>query len=186
MANCIARTIDGNYIITGVLVSAGNADMYLYEFDSNGDSIWAKKYSTPGTDAGYSIVQLPDSGIAVGGVTSYFSGMNDFWVFKIGGNVPSEIERECVPLPVTHNLVRAYPNPFNSSVSIDYVVPENAHIALDVLNIAGQRAATLVDEAKCAGKYTIRWEAGDMPSGLYFVRMIAGDAVSQKAILLIK
>jgi len=79
----------------------------------------------------------------------------------------------------------AYPNPFNASVSVTYSLGSTSDVLLEIYSSAGQKVATLVDERKTAGNYTIQWAPENLPSGLYFVRMKAGkQTVTRKAMCL--
>ncbi|OQX88585.1 MAG: hypothetical protein B6D65_05740 [candidate division Zixibacteria bacterium 4484_93] len=79
----------------------------------------------------------------------------------------------------------AYPNPFNASVSVTYSLGSTSDVLLEIYSSAGQKVATLVDERKTAGNYTIQWAPENLPSGLYFVRMKAGkQTITKKAMCL--
>ncbi|MBN2001109.1 PKD domain-containing protein [candidate division KSB1 bacterium] len=64
--------------------------------------------------------------------------------------------------------VENYPNPFNPTTTILYSVPEQARTCVTVFNMLGQAIAKLVEGEQAAGIYQIQWDAGDLPSGLYF------------------
>jgi hypothetical protein len=89
-------------------------------------------------------------------------------------------------LPTEFSLEQNYPNPFNPSTVIEYAVPEERHVKLEVYNVLGERVAALVDEAKQAGYYSERFDATGLASGLYFYRLQAGDFVDTKRLLLLK
>lgn len=75
----------------------------------------------------------------------------------------------------------AYPNPFNPSVTIPYELSSNANVTIDVFDLAGKKVANLVDGYKFAGNYEVRYDAGDLASGNYLVKMTVGNrSVSQK------
>ncbi|NOZ08943.1 MAG: T9SS type A sorting domain-containing protein, partial [FCB group bacterium] len=86
----------------------------------------------------------------------------------------------------------AYPNPFNPVVTLGFSLPEDGvPVRMDVLNMLGQRVVTLLDETKSAGEYTLQWNGTDaagnnLQSGLYFVRLKAGDYLKIQKIMLIK
>ncbi len=83
-------------------------------------------------------------------------------------------------LPDRVVLSQNYPNPFNAGTTIEYGLPERAHVTVAIYNILGQTIKTLVDGAQEAGFKRVRWhgrnEAGHaVSSGIYFVKMNVGD-----------
>lgn len=85
----------------------------------------------------------------------------------------------------THVGAANYPNPFNASTTISYNLPISGHTTLEIYNIQGQRVETLVDNTQSAGQYSVVWNAGQVPSGLYFYRLtIDNKSVTNKMTLL--
>ncbi len=87
--------------------------------------------------------------------------------------------------PFDHTLfIEAYPNPFNSTTTIEYVLPFASEVTLNLYNLSGQRVETLVDGRLQAGVHRTILNAGDMASGLYFVKLEGvGKAFTQKIML---
>ena len=79
--------------------------------------------------------------------------------------------------PQTQILCWNTPNPFEYETEITYFIPEEARVRVEILNFAGQRVAKLTDQWQSPGEKTIRWEAGSLPSGVYFHRLTADDQV---------
>ena len=78
-----------------------------------------------------------------------------------------------------------YPNPFNAVTTISYNLPVSGHTTLEIYNLQGQKVETLVDDIQAPGEYNVSWDAGDVPSGLYFYRLTVGDnSVTNKMTLL--
>ncbi len=77
-------------------------------------------------------------------------------------------------LPTKYGLT-CYPNPFNSVTQIRFDVVHDGNVTLKVYNIKGQAVATLVNGKETAGVHTVSLNAEDLPSGLYFCSMQAGD-----------
>lgn len=90
------------------------------------------------------------------------------------------------PVPVEFALDQNYPNPFNPATVIDFALPRASQVTLEVFTILGERIATLVDQVRQAGYYSVRFEGGAMPSGIYFYRLAAGDMKLTKRMILIK
>ncbi|MDE2732781.1 MAG: T9SS type A sorting domain-containing protein, partial [Gemmatimonadota bacterium] len=79
-------------------------------------------------------------------------------------------------LPQDFALGQNYPNPFNPSTIIPYQIPTTTHVRLEVLNLLGQRLATLVDGERPAGAHTAHWDATDaagrpVGAGVYIYRL---------------
>jgi hypothetical protein len=79
-----------------------------------------------------------------------------------------------------------YPNPFNPATEIRYQVPTAGRVYLKVYDILGREVATLVDQVRTAGSYTVTFNASTLASGLYFYRMTAGNFIQTKRMLLLK
>jgi hypothetical protein len=83
-----------------------------------------------------------------------------------------------------------FPNPFNPAASIVYRIEgfqgTSVPVRLSVYNITGTRVVVLMDGNQTPGEHTATWNAGNRPSGLYIVRLQAGDAVLTKKIMLVK
>lgn len=75
--------------------------------------------------------------------------------------------------PQSYVLAQNHPNPFNPSTSIGYRLAARDFVTLKVYDVLGMEVATLVNEEKPAGEYSVMWNAEDMPSGVYFYRMQA-------------
>jgi len=90
-------------------------------------------------------------------------------------------------------LEEAYPNPFNPATSIGYTVGVVSrqslvvsNVKLAVYDLLGREVAVLVDEQKQPGEYTATWDARGKASGVYFFRLMAGDVVETKQMLLLR
>jgi methionine-rich copper-binding protein CopC len=94
-------------------------------------------------------------------------------------------------LPTEFALAQNYPNPFNPSTEINFDLPKNAHVELNVFNILGQTVTNLVSADMEAGSHRVSWDGtdsdgGSVASGIYFYRISAGDYSSSKKMMLLK
>jgi len=89
-------------------------------------------------------------------------------------------------LPREFLLRQNYPNPFNPSTTIRYELPHSSRVTLKVHNTLGQEVATLVNETKAAGMYTVEFDARSLASGVYFYKLQARDFISTKKMLVVK
>ena len=90
----------------------------------------------------------------------------------------SAMAKATVRTPTAFGLADNYPNPFNPSTTIGYVLPAEAEVRLEVFNIAGQRVRVLLDTHQPAGHYTVEWDSRNaqgqaVASGMYFYRLQA-------------
>jgi hypothetical protein len=99
-----------------------------------------------------------------------------------GDSIPPPPEE----LPERYWLGQNYPNPFNAITTFEYALPENSHVRVDVFNMLGQRAATLVDEEQATGVYQVVFDAGALASGTYAYRLQAGYVVRTRTMVVIK
>jgi hypothetical protein len=83
-------------------------------------------------------------------------------------------------------LEQNYPNPFNPSTTIPFQIAEGSNVSLRIYNMLGQEVATLVDGFLPAGRHEARWEAGDLPSGMYLYRLVNEKNVQARTLTLIK
>ncbi|MGA2624739.1 MAG: SBBP repeat-containing protein [Bacteroidota bacterium] len=89
-------------------------------------------------------------------------------------------------IPTQYRLEQNYPNPFNPVTTINYQLPKQSHVTLKVFDVLGREVATLVNGEQAAGYKSVRWNAANMPSGIYFYRMNAGIYTDTKKLLLLK
>ena len=89
-------------------------------------------------------------------------------------------------LPDHVHLIGSYPNPFSSETSIDYTIPTEGHVQVQVFDILGREVATLVDEHQAAGRHSTRWDASSAPSGLYLYRIFAGGRAASGRMVLVR
>ncbi len=145
-----------------------NPDSFATAHILNGDSIYATNESNPET------VTIKDSTI---------SNVSDKFIFTFPAHSVTALEfntsttyiHQGQKFKPTFLLENAYRNPFNLVTIIKYEIPKFAFVTLKVYNTTGQLAATLVNEQKAAGKYSVTWDAENLSSGVYFYRIKAGN-----------
>jgi hypothetical protein len=78
------------------------------------------------------------------------------------------------PFPLSYyKLEQSYPNPFNPTTTVSFVIGHLSFVTLKVHDILGREIATLVNDNKPAGEYKAEWNAEGVPSGVYFYRIVA-------------
>jgi len=86
----------------------------------------------------------------------------------------------------TFSINQNYPNPFNPKTTIKFQIPELSFVTIRIFDVLGNEIATLVNEEKPAGSYDIEFDASNLPSGIYFYRLRAGNFVHAKKMVLMK
>lgn len=97
---------------------------------------------------------------------------------KIGLGTPDEESRSL--------LIGNFPNPFTSTTTIAYEVPETQEVQIAIWDLSGQRVAVLVDKTHAPGYYEQTFQASNLPSGTYFVRLQTPKRTESSKMTLLK
>ncbi len=89
-------------------------------------------------------------------------------------------------VPATFALHAAYPNPFNPATEIRFDLPEAVPVTLVVYDATGREVARLVDGPLAAATHAVTFDATDLPSGVYLVRLAAGPFAQTRRVVLLK
>ena len=103
--------------------------------------------------------------------------------FQTGSNYVS-VENEYIPFEFY--LKQNYPNPFNPTTTIEFQIPYSSKIKLEIFNSLGQKIKNLVDNFYNAGTHRIIFNAENLPSGIYFYRLITEKHQQTKKLHLLK
>jgi hypothetical protein len=90
------------------------------------------------------------------------------------------------PLPASFGLAQNYPNPFNPTTTIQFTVADRQSTILKVYDLLGREMATLVNEVKDPGTYSVQFDAARLVSGVYYYRLSSGARVETRQMLLVK
>jgi hypothetical protein len=184
----------------------GNANIYGQRFDAEGNRKWQSVDDSSGVPIStasrgqWAPCLQPDSG---DGIVVVWSDDRDWsrpdifaqQVSRAGdlGVITHVPDHEL--LPACWSLAQNYPNPFNPTTSIKFQTPAIKlgfgnwsldFVSLKVYDILGREVATLVDGVMPAGEHEVRWDAGNLPGGVYFYRVSAGGWSETKKMLLIR
>jgi aminopeptidase N len=116
---------------------------------------------------------------------------NNNIVLKAATTVETGIRREDIAA-VRFELDQNYPNPFNPTTHFRFTIPEadaplaQRVVTLKVFDVLGKEVATLVNGEMNPGRYTVQWDAGSLPSGVYLYRLQAGQFAETKKLVLMK
>lgn len=88
--------------------------------------------------------------------------------------------------PDIYALYQNFPNPFNPSTLISFDIPRESHVSLEIFNTVGEKVASPVSHYLSSGKHTVSFSAADLPTGLYFYVLRAGEFTSVKKMMILK
>jgi len=107
--------------------------------------------------------------------------VSDIGVFALALDSPER------PHPVTSfALYPAYPNPFNASTRVAFDLPQPARVVANLYDITGRQVAQLANEAYPAGSFVLNFSAPDLATGMYLLRLSAGESVATQKLVLLK
>lgn len=89
-------------------------------------------------------------------------------------------------IPDKYNLYQNYPNPFNPTTNIKFDLPKNGYVNLILYDVTGKEILKLVDQSMQAGAYNYQFNASNLNSGIYFIRLITNDFSQTRKIVLVK
>lgn len=116
-------------------------------------------------------------------------GSNQQFVrFRYGPDGITDVEEEedDQSLPENFSLSQNLPNPFNPTTEIRYQLPEASHVGLAIYDALGRKVQVLVDGLEDAGTRSVVWDAREVGSGVYFVRMKADDFVEVRKMVVLR
>jgi len=158
-------------------------DFFIVRTDSAGNMLWE-------LFLGIAAEESCIAGFTIENDSYAFCGeiVNNFWIVKTGPdpvlngiNEPPEVY-----YPGEILLHDIYPNPFNSSTTINYTLPKRMSIKLGVYDLMGRKLDLFEHMYKHAGKHQFIWDAGDVPSGQYLIKLEAQKEISSKSVMLIR
>jgi hypothetical protein len=88
--------------------------------------------------------------------------------------------------PEAFEFLNNYPNPFNTSTVISYRVTKNGFVSMKIVDMMGREVATLVNEQKSVGDYSIEWNPSELAGGIYYCKLQNGNYIRVNKMLLLK
>ena len=126
------------------------------------------------------------------------SGGNDMFVnvavnqvLNVTESASTAVDENADAMPRSFELAQNHPNPFNPSTTINYALPQQVAVKLEIFDLMGRRVRKLVNQTQPAGRYAIAWDGRNeqgqqAASGVYFYRLRAGEFVQTKKLTLVK
>jgi len=120
--------------------------------------------------------------------TRYNGSNNDGYYdgLSLIADIPVNVNSNPLLFPNEFVISQNYPNPFNPTTKIKYSVPQSSNVVIKVFDILGNEIETLANEEKYIGTYELTWYAEQLPSGVYFYRLQAGDFIETKKMVLLR
>ncbi|HED37543.1 MAG TPA: T9SS type A sorting domain-containing protein, partial [Ignavibacteria bacterium] len=120
------------------------------------------------------------------GLYSSYSGVG-----KFVKNAVTAVENNKTVIPTKFSVSQNYPNPFNPSTIIKYALPQASHVTIKIYNMLGQEVKMLVNSDRSAGTYQVQWNGESdfgrkVASGAYIYRVVAGNNIVTKKMILLK
>jgi len=106
--------------------------------------------------------------------------------YSVRSLVTTGIDDRPGALPTSITLDQNYPNPFNAETAIDFNLPTDSNIRLEIYDVLGRKVETLAEGRYAAGSHKARWSADSYPSGTYFYVLTSNEATISKRMTLIK
>jgi hypothetical protein len=125
-------------------------------------------------------------GMALGSTFTAVKTSLDSALGRYNGTLITGYEGNEVLSPNSYKLNQNYPNPFNPTTIISFSIPVQEKVILKVYNILGMEVSTLVNGVQTAGNYSIRFEAKNLPSGIYFYELKTGNFRDVRKMILLK
>ena len=182
----------GNFNIVWQDSREGSMDIYYQQYSFSGTPIGGNSrvhsqrlesnqinpvIISLGSNRGYQIVWQDDRN----GDWDIYCPIINFNDSKDFGN-----EKNFSEIPLTYELTQNYPNPFNPTTTINFSLPKAQNVKVVIYDLLGNEVKVLINEFKKPGYHKIMFNASNLASGIYIYRIIAGDFMQSKKMVLLK
>ncbi len=204
----LGKSADGGniyaaYNLTSGIQDAGGNDYFdvWFRYSTDHGASWSPKTKltnlsgplydyryvsiSPSNDGSNAYILVQKDSIAASSVNGATDSEAKMWLLKVSG-IPLGFSRAGNQTPANYSLRQNFPNPFNPSTKINFNIPKNNFVTLKVYDVTGRVVGNLVNQNLSAGKFEYEWDAGNLPSGIYFYTLRAGDFTQTKKMVLVK
>ncbi|HET7153326.1 MAG TPA: T9SS type A sorting domain-containing protein, partial [Candidatus Kapabacteria bacterium] len=115
--------------------------------------------------------------LAVGGGYVFAGTSNGVWRRPLSDFGINAVNEKSNDLPAQFSLSQNYPNPFSGATNVEFRIPNEEYVTLNVYNALGEQVATLAQGMMSAGTHSVQLSAEGLQNGLYFYRLTAGKSV---------
>lgn len=180
-----------NFYVTGwSLNEEGNKDIVTLKYGDSGEQQWLARYSISGVNNTPSAIAVDAGGNVFVAGSSSREQSSIYTTIKYVQKSSVSVKSPASGNP-SFFLSQNYPNPFNPTTNIKYHLPFAAHVTLRIFDLTGREVTVLVKALQPAGGHSAQWQAGNVPSGVYFYRLesksLSGTKmVAMKKLILLK
>lgn len=179
VSGCVSR-LTIRSLCDGTTASYNGTGDWQVQLYDEGDSVVFWTDSTPldedqGTITGFRL----SNSTGCSGHGTWTAGTQEG---DIEGPLPISAGRE---LPTEYSLA-VYPNPFNPTTTLEFALPQATFLNVSVFDITGRLVSQIANGTFDAGYHMVRFEASNLPSGLYFARVQSNEFVTTKKLMLLK
>lgn len=120
--------------------------------------------------------------------TSLTFDKNESVLASVENYIYHQVKKDTVILEnyYKYRLAQNYPNPFNPATTIEYSIPSDQFVEINLYNSIGEKVAALLNEYRSAGNYKITFNAGKLPSGIYIYQIIAGSYQNSRKMIVLR
>jgi CubicO group peptidase (beta-lactamase class C family) len=180
------RILDSTTVELMTTVQYDNIGLVWFRMFRNNRLLWGHSGSSWG--AGTRMFYAPESNTGVI-VLSNRDGNSGTWAIMDAlfdyADQQTDVDGNEILEPSAY-LSCNYPNPFNSSTVIEYALPRESELCIEIFNIRGRMVETLIQGKQGAGYHQVVWDAKDKSSGVYFYRIHSADYTEMRKMVLIK
>ncbi len=177
----VVTPMPGEDIVTGITGDGTNTWMtryagIIYKSTNNGTT-WTADYSNPSNNP-YMFIGKARTG-------------NRMWAVTYSGSISKNdglvgVTQLSNQTPLSFNLEQNFPNPFNPSTTICFSIPAAQLVNIKIYDVPGNEVMTVVNGNMQQGTYSVIINMSNIPSGIYFYKLSAGDYFETKKMILVK
>ena len=180
--NTSMKLVNDVWLASAVSIAAGNHEMKFANTTNWTGDDWGNASGLSGT-AQLSTGGKPNITFTISTTGNYDFSFNDVTLAYAITSTITKVEDEHARY---FELSQNYPNPFNPATKIHYSLPGAGQTRLEIYNILGKLVTTIVDKYQSEGAYEVTFNAGDIPSGLYFYKLQSGSYSATKKMVVLK
>jgi hypothetical protein len=186
-----------NVYVTGrSFIASNDWDFTTVKYNTDGQQQWLIRYDGPANGINYvtAMVLINPWEMGITGSTDMMPGTPytyDYTTLRYVQEPLSTPEEIVSPPPKEFTLHSPHPNPFNSSTTIRFDLPQASRVTLEVFDVGGRKVGSaqgrpLHDVWMPAGSHEVTFDGSELPSGIYLYRLIAGQHTATGKLVLLK